>query len=150
MTFTRLQTADAELVRLLRAASPEALRRVAYAVAKTAVEHTESREEILRSALDKAREATPDAVLRGQVAHLVEQLDERAWDIQDRVEAGTATQGEYLRAFASARAAAAVHAALDNNPTDAALEAAYEAQAATQNIAPVRAVAEQALTAASP
>jgi hypothetical protein len=149
VTFTRLQTADADLVRVLRAASPQALRRVAYGVAKTAVEHTGLREETLDSALERVREVTPDPALRDRVAHLVEQFDERAWDIQEQVEAGTATQDEYLRAFAIARAAAAVHSALDNDPADAALEAAYEAQAATQDMALVRAVAQQALKAES-
>jgi len=39
-------------------------------------------------------------------------LDDVAWNIQERAESGSATQEEYLQAFAKARAAAAVGFAL--------------------------------------
>jgi hypothetical protein len=145
VTFTRLQTADPDLVDELRAASPTAQRRAARAAAETAVQHTGVNSPILDLVLPRLGDATPDTNLRTQVAALVEELDERAWAIQDQVEAGAQTQHDYLTAFAAARAAAAVLAALDTDPEQAALESAYEAQAATADITPVHDAVHAAL-----
>jgi hypothetical protein len=45
---------------------------------------------------------------------LVQQLDEQVWDIQDRLDAGTGADPDYLPAFGLARAASAIWYALDN------------------------------------
>lgn len=71
-----------------------------------------------------------DSHERNALKALVDALDERAWDIQDEVEAGRAAEQQYLDGFALARAASAVWFALDADPLTAALEATYEAQAA--------------------
>ena len=64
---------------------------------------------------------------------LVDELDAAAWDLQDDVEAGQADQTDYLAAFGRARAAMALWFALDADPLEAAMEAAYEAEAATDD-----------------
>ena len=69
---------------------------------------------------------------------LVDELDERAWDVQDEVDAGRAPQEAYLVAFSLARAASAVWFALDSDALQTALEAVYEAQAARGDLAGVR------------
>jgi hypothetical protein len=54
--------------------------------------------------------------------------------IQDRVESGTATEDQYLRAFAGARAAAALDQAFGVDSLDAAFAAVYEASHAVENL----------------
>lgn len=54
-------------------------------------------------------------------------------DLQDRVEEGSADRSEYLTAFARARAAMALWFALEADPLTAAMESAYEAEAATDD-----------------
>jgi hypothetical protein len=68
-----------------------------------------------------------DTTVRTELDALVCELDQRAWDIQDEIEQGRATEEEYLHAFDRARVAAAAFWALDSNPAVAALESAYEA-----------------------
>lgn len=138
MTFTRLQTADPDLVAQLRAASPDAQRRAAYAAAETAVAHTRLDQSVVSRAVDRMRANSRPIELRDELSHVVGDLDELAWDRQEQVDTGVASRDEYLRAFGAARAAAAVLAALDDDPVAAALESAYEAQAATGDIAPIR------------
>lgn len=64
---------------------------------------------------------------------LTEGLDEAAWGVQDRVEAGTADKADYVNAFAKARAANAVWYALDPDPLEAAAEATFEASSAIED-----------------
>lgn len=75
---------------------------------------------------------------RRSVAQLTEELDERAWDIQELVDTGAATEEAYLEAFRQARAAAAVGYALSPDPQTAAFESVYEAQAAVIDLGAVR------------
>jgi hypothetical protein len=71
---------------------------------------------------------------------LVEQLDERAWDIQDRQASGTAADVDYLSAFGLARAASAIWYALDGSALQAAMESVYEAHAASGELETMRAL----------
>jgi len=75
---------------------------------------------------------------RSELGVLVEQLDERAWDISDRQAAGAGTDLEYLAAFGLARAASAIWYALDGSALQAALESVYEAQAASGDLETLR------------
>lgn len=77
---------------------------------------------------------------------LVDELDERAWDVQDEVTAGRAPQEAYIVAFSLARAASAVWFALDSDELHAALEAVNEAQAARGDLAGVRRRVQSLLT----
>jgi hypothetical protein len=67
---------------------------------------------------------------RWVVDRLTEELDEKAWDIQELADAGNVSQQAYLEMFSKARAAAAVGFALGAKPLESALEAVYEALAA--------------------
>jgi hypothetical protein len=71
---------------------------------------------------------------------LVDELDEAAWEIQERVHSGRLPKDEYLQAFRKARAASAVAFALEPDPRTAALEAVCEAQSAAGDLSPVSAV----------
>jgi hypothetical protein len=94
--------------------------------------------------LDRAEEVLTagrlgDGPERADVLALVEELDELAWDLQDRAEAGTASQEQYLHAFARARAAAAAGFAFEGDALVAASEGLYEAHHAVQDLAALRA-----------
>jgi hypothetical protein len=81
--------------------------------------------------------ASPErAALEGYVAELAA----RAWDLQERVARGQADEAEYLGTFSRARAASAVWYALGDDPRAGALEAVYEAYAATGALDDLRAV----------
>jgi len=73
-----------------------------------------------------------DSPERDAVKAVVGEYDVRAWDFQDAIEAGSATQAEYETEFNRARAASTVWWALDSDPRIAVLDALYEAQAATE------------------
>jgi hypothetical protein len=72
------------------------------------------------------------------VSGVTEELDEKAWDIQEQVDEGALPQEAYLEAFRMARAAASVGFALEVDPLKAALEAVYEAQAAIADLGAIR------------
>lgn len=61
-----------------------------------------------------------------EIESLTKKLDNRAWQIQERVEAGLALDQEYECAFSEARAAAAVGLGLSESP-DSVLHCLYEA-----------------------
>ncbi|TDO67691.1 hypothetical protein EV651_103605 [Kribbella sp. VKM Ac-2571] len=64
--------------------------------------------------------------LRSRLDALTGELDEIAWGIQDRVDAGDASADEYRRAFVKARAVAAIAFALDGSLA-ASFDSLYEA-----------------------
>jgi hypothetical protein len=88
------------------------------------------------------RSAFGETVERGDRKTFEEELDNIAWNTQDRSEQCTASKEDYLKAFARARAAATLRFALDQDPLKAALESAYEACAATSR-EEVSAIVEQ-------
>lgn len=115
------------------------LRRVAVESAALAVARTQladPRLEVALQALDAS--AAEMATAHTIVEQITNELDEQAWDIQDLVDAGAASQEAYEEAFRKARAAAAVGYALDPDPRASAFEAVYEAQAAVVDLAAVR------------
>jgi hypothetical protein len=67
-----------------------------------------------------------NASLIGQVSNLTRQLDDIAWDLQERVEKEAASKREYETAFARARASAAVGFAMQDT-LNSAFDALYEA-----------------------
>lgn len=75
---------------------------------------------------------------RSEIKALVEQLDEEAWDIQDRLDAGAGADPDYLAAFGLARAASAIWYALDVDAHQAAMESVYEAQAVSGELEALR------------
>jgi hypothetical protein len=141
----RLETVDRQLARELAAAGPIALRQVAAAIAEFAVVQTDLHDPRADAALRQLRGETHSQHAESELARLVEQLDERQWALQDRVDAGEASPQEHVAAFAQARAAAALSAAFDSDPVVAAQEAAYEAFAAVDDPEAIRRIADEQL-----
>ena len=136
---SRLSTIAIDLVHQIEGLPPGVLRRVAAEAASLAVERTRLTDPRIGLALgaQTARNSEMPSALRA-IEQLAEELDERAWDIQQLVDTGGASEEAYLEAFRQARAAAAVSYALDPDPQTAAFESVYEAQAAVVDLGAVR------------
>jgi hypothetical protein len=130
----RLATVQASLSDELAQRSPNQLRHVAAAAALLAVLRTNLADARLNDALALLRSGKHGENERWVVERLTEELDEKAWDIHERVDEGSASQREYLEMFSRARAAAAVGFALGDNPLESAPEAIYEAYSATGDL----------------
>jgi hypothetical protein len=115
-----------DLERRLRRATPEQLRAVAWGAC-----------DLVRSRHDLGAASEEG---RAGLERLVQRLDEDAWDAED-----AGDEEAYAARFMRARAANTLLAARDPDPMKAATEALYEAHAATEDPAAVRAVAERAL-----
>jgi hypothetical protein len=137
----RLSTIAPDLVALLEQQQSEQLRRVAARAANLAIERTNLSEPRIDGALAALHEGrlgfTPE---RSAVQHLANELDEIAWDAQEKMEAGIGLRQDYSMAFRRARAAASVGFALDSNALTAAFESVYEAQAAVADLDAVRVI----------
>lgn len=143
---TRLDTRAADLARAIEAASPDAQRRVAVGLAELALARVPVDEPAVRDALQALRSGRwGDGAERRAAEQLAERLDESAWNVQDRVEEGNADESEYVAAFTKARAVSALAFALAPEASTAALETAYEAEAATEDLLSVRANVEAVL-----
>jgi hypothetical protein len=130
----RLSTIAPDLTTRLQRVSVADLRRVTAEVVDAALRATELHDQSLDAAVRALRAGRyGDGLERERVKDLEVQLDETAWDLQDRADAGDASQDDYLAAFRRARAAAALWFALDDDALQAALEAVYEARAATDD-----------------
>ena len=142
----RLKLLDPMLRQLLHSASEEGRRRAALTVSNLAVDRAEIADPRLGAALERLQGGWyGDSPERNALQALVEELDEAAWDVQDRVEAGTADQAAYVKAFVKARTARAVWYALDPDPLAAAAEATYEASAAIEDPEEVRTAVQGSL-----
>lgn len=135
----RLETIAPDLVEELSQTDAAGQRRVATAAAESAVERTQ----LTAAELDRALASIQagnfgDSEAREGVQRLTDRLDEEQWAVQERVDEGRATTAEHLRAFSAARTASAVYFALDADPQTAALEALYEAHAATDDLDALR------------
>jgi hypothetical protein len=133
-----------DVVELIERQTPEGRREVAVAVAAWIVDRVGLADPRVDAALEQFRAqhngSPPEReALRG----LVDELDEAAWEIQEQVDRGAAPQSRQLEAFALARAAAALWYALEADPMNGAIEAAYEAQAAVGDVGTVRQIVER-------
>jgi hypothetical protein len=142
---TRLETRSAELSQLIEAADADPQRRIAVKVAEAALAAVPIDEPELAPALADLASGrwAGDGVQAATT--LTDRLDNLAFDLQDEVDEGTAEQAEYLEAFRRARAVSAVAFALDADPRNAALEAAYEAEAATEDLGLIRGIVGEVL-----
>jgi hypothetical protein len=137
--MNRLATIAPDIDQQLGSLSREQLRAVARNVAEWIVEVVHLEDPRLEAGLASLREMRTDvSVERRALQGLVDELDERAWDIQEDVDQGLAQESEYLVAFSMARAASAVWFALAADALEAASEAVYEAQAATGDLVSLR------------
>lgn len=118
---------SSELVEIVRQSDLGARRRILERACALAVDRTGLEDSTIADALEALGHAVPiNRPLVSQVDALTEQLDDAAWDLQDRVEGGTATKHEYDIAFANARASAAVGFAIQDSLSSA-FDALYEA-----------------------
>lgn len=144
--MTRLGTVAPDLVELLRDQPPTRRRTVALRASGWIVERTALADPRIDAAFLASRNGRlGETDQREAVKQLEDELDERAWGVHEDLEAGRADNEEYLAAFARARAAGAVSWAMDDDDLNAALEAVYEAQAATGELGAVRRLIEEAL-----
>lgn len=130
----RLETRSAELTRLIEAADAHQQRRIALEVAEAALAAAPLDEPLLAAALADLRSGRRGPASLRDAEAVAQRLDETAWDIQDGVDDGTANAAEYDLAYRRARASSALVCALDADPRKAALETAYEAEAATDDL----------------
>ena len=143
MTRSRLAVVDDDLARLIDGASLRTCRLIAAEVATLAATATDIQEKWI----SPVRETSESGALGGLenrvgLNSLVLELDELAWDLQEQ---GSAAEASYLLAFRKARAASALLFALEDDARIAALEAAYEAQSAMDDLGVVQAVARRIL-----
>jgi len=135
----RLATLAGDLVELLRRQPEHRLRSLSLRMAEVAEAHVGLGDPRLEEAIAALRAGRiGNGVMRTRLQQLTDELDEVAWDLQDRVKSGSAANEEYMKAFARARAVSAAWFALDPDPVKAAVEATYEAQAAINDLALIR------------
>jgi hypothetical protein len=140
---SRLSTVAPDLAAWLEHQSPERLRGAAANAAHLAVEWTRLSEPRLDAALTVLRNGQFGRMAeRAGVQQLVDELDAAAWDLHEKAEVGAVPYEAYSAAFRRARAAASVGFALGSDALSAALEAVYEAHAATADLDAVQAAAK--------
>ena len=131
---SRIASVAAGVPDQLRKLDDDELRDIARKSARWAVARSDVQDPAVDSGLRHLESGSQPQEARAAVEEAVERLDQVAWDTQELVDAGDAPEEDYLTAFARARAAAAVQYALAEDPTEAAIEAMYEAQAADGSI----------------
>lgn len=135
-----LERLDPRLVRLVRQADDVRRRRAVLAACRLAVERTgltDATVAVGLAALEEGRYG--DVAERPALLRTVAALDDTAWQAERRADEGGSAQ-ERDEAFARARAASAVAAALHVDAERAAAEALYEAHHALLDPAALRAV----------
>lgn len=100
-----------------------------------------SRDSNFRDVVEDFRAGTVDDQATRWLASFVEQLDQTAWDLQERVDASDAERDDYIRAFGMARAASALSYAIAGDVA----EAIYEASATVDDPRPLLALIEESL-----
>lgn len=139
---SRLSTIAPDLAAWLEHQSRERLRRAAANAARLAVERTRLTDLRPDAALTALRNGQFGRMAeQSRVQQLVDELDAAAWNLQEKAEVGTVPHQAYIAAFRRARAAASVSFALGWDALSAALEAVYEAHAATADLDAVQAAA---------
>ena len=138
MSRTRLGAVARDLVLLLSGRTDEELRVVAQDVVAFGLARAPVAGALVDQGLQALQAGDPgDGGLREELEALVAELDERAWAAQEAWESGDAPEAAYAEAFGRARSAAAVVAALGQEPLDAALESVYEVQVGSGDLAAV-------------
>jgi hypothetical protein len=130
--YARLDSTAPDLVRRLECASSRELREISARVVGAALRKTDLHEPRIGAALAALRASRfGESAALAALSQLESELDNLAWDEQERMWRGTATEDAYHRAFARARAVSALRFALEPDPLWAALDGVYEAIAAT-------------------
>jgi hypothetical protein len=136
-TFELLQKQQPQLASLFDAADEPQLRRLASAVTRAAVKGSGLVHPVITEALHQLDNSPPPhSEMQARVESLAEQLDEEYFVAQEAFEereGAAKADPTVIAAFARARAASAVVAALGDDAHAAAAEAAYEAIFATDD-----------------
>ena len=141
MSANSVALIDRDLGARLERASVLQQRAAALAAARFALAQTAVADPILSDGLDAlAAGATVDSALVERIEAVVDALDQAQWQLQEKREAGKATEAEHRAAFQKARAANAVLAALNADTLAAASDSIYEAYHATNDLAGLRGV----------
>ncbi|MEU6130989.1 hypothetical protein ABZ805_17610 [Saccharopolyspora sp. NPDC047091] len=142
----RLSLIDPALLERIEAVGPDVQRTLARAVALAAIEHTRLDDERLTPVIEQLRAPADEAPDLATASAAVDDLDNAAFDAQDRFDSGLGTEEDYVRAFTRARAASAALAAFGDSSAEAASDALYEAyHAADENMAVLSSAIESAL-----
>ena len=145
MDMDRLSVLGVDVSDQVRGFRNETARRAAWACALLATEKTRLEDPRAVRALDENDGGpAPERTLAALSAR-VDELDVRAWDLQDPVDTGQADESAYQRAFCQA---AALRFALDPDVTANAAEAVYEAHHAIQDLPALEAVLLKAASSA--
>src|SRR5258705_12123170 len=132
--MNRLEALSPELAARLHQASAANQRAVCLAACEFAVAHTKIEHPLVGRALKRVRAAGVfTAEESADLDALVSRLDEEYFDLQKVAEEGLASTDDYMRAFAQARAVAALSFAGGKNAFEAATETVYEAAATTDD-----------------
>jgi hypothetical protein len=138
----RLETVAVGLVEQLEVQPEPHLRAIAERVAVAALRAMRVSDGRIDHALAALRAGDyGDVHQRATVRALANELDEAAWDLQERLDAGEADHEDHSAAFRRTRAVMSLWFALDSDATVAAIEASYEARAATGDAAVRREIA---------
>ena len=135
MSTTRLDSVAPDVAQILRSAATSSSLAAAVAVARFALSATAVREPVANEALLTLERGASPQLLLPELKRLVEHYDEKYFQLQAK-----ADEHDSMTWFSQARALSAVVFAVEANP----MEACYESQAATDNIAEVRAVVRKA------
>lgn len=145
MTWRLSQESPALVERLMAAGAAEQ-REAAVAFAELALRANGLLDDRTATLLGQVRRGELASV-RTVAAELGHEADEVAFDAQDALDDRWGDEQAYFRAFKRARAYNALETAADDDPTAAALDAAYEAWAATDEMDRVEATLRDVLAA---
>ena len=130
MVRTRLDTLPGDLAEQIGKATDEQKRAIFRAACKLAVARTGVNGSLVEMALlSLEKERYDDASVTARLTALIDELDRKYFDAQERYEAGKGTQDAYRKAFQQARAVNAVLFAFDADPFVAEAESLYEVNA---------------------
>jgi hypothetical protein len=135
----RLSTVARDVVELVECASDKSRRTAAILAAEFAVDRAALDDPRVNEALEPLRNGRTTAIPeRSAVEAFATALDDRQWDLQEKIASGDATPKQHLAAFVLARAAWAVYYAGDIDARIAALEAIYEASTVVDDLDELR------------
>jgi hypothetical protein len=131
MVGERLETVDKDLVKRLQRATNDELRAAAMNACRHAIAYVGLADQTVVDGLRSLEKAAyGDSSIRSALHSLANSLDEAAWEIEEAAK-GYAELESALAAFSKARVASALEFALDDDALVGAMEAIYEANAAT-------------------
>ena len=141
MTWSRLDTVSSGLSEEIRSASPTEQRRIALAVARHALLAIAFRHPLVDEVLAGIQVSAEGSIgVLPPLDALVEALDDAYFTLAEQETPQQPSPGLVLQAFSRARAVSALAFAIGPSSLEAALESAYEAHAATEDLPGITAI----------